>query len=109
MFLNTKALVTGALLSVLAAQIDALPAPAFREVNPSDLIKHRSFATRDASDDIRLLPIKDPGQLTGKFVKRVATGNEAFDPTSRAELFWGAYGKCPSRHNNRVTLTNHVP
>ncbi|KAF1958082.1 hypothetical protein CC80DRAFT_534543 [Byssothecium circinans] len=88
MFLNTKALVTGALLSFFSAQSDAL---AIRQVNPADLLPHRSFDTRDTSNDIRLMPIKDPGELTGKFVKRVATGENAFDPSSRAELFWGAY------------------
>ena len=89
MFLNTKALFASALLSLFSTQADAA---AIRQVDPSTILKHRSFETRDTSNDIRLLPISDPGELTGRFVKRVVKGDEAFDPLARLELFWGAYG-----------------
>ncbi|PVH95485.1 hypothetical protein DM02DRAFT_148680 [Periconia macrospinosa] len=88
MYFNTKSLAASALVSLLSTQAEAA---AIRQVNPADLLKHRTYETRDTSNDIRLMPIRDPGELTGRFVKRAPAGDEAFDPSARAELFWGAY------------------
>lgn len=95
MYLNAKALATSALFSFFSTQVEAA---AIRQVNPADLLPHRSFETRDTSSDIRLMPIRDPGELTGNFVKRRAAGEDAFDLLGRAELFWGAYGMIHPLH-----------
>ncbi|KAF2645738.1 hypothetical protein P280DRAFT_545663 [Massarina eburnea CBS 473.64] len=89
MLLNTRSLLTAALFSLLSIEAGAVVLKPIK--SPNDLKPSSGLSKRDNSNDVVLKPIKDPGVLTGHFVKRAATGNGAFDPCNRAELFWGVY------------------
>ena len=50
----------------------------------------------DGPPGVQFVPIRDPGEITGKFTKREKKGNSCYDPSSENEFLWGAYGKLSS-------------
>lgn len=59
-----------------------------------EILSKREQTHSVEAPSIDLLPIPHPSVLlTGRNEKRAVTGNEAFDPESVHEFFWGAYGK----------------
>jgi hypothetical protein len=97
MFFNTRSLITAALFSLLTVETSAAALrPITQRAAPENVrlmpMKRPGQTKRDVSNDVRLMPLKDLGELTGHFVKRDILGNDAFNPVDRAELYWGSYG-----------------
>lgn len=55
----------------------------------------------DRPPGIQLVPIRDAGEMTGRFTKRERPGKSCYDPASENEFLWGAYGKYIPKPNTR--------
>ncbi|KAF1965795.1 hypothetical protein BU23DRAFT_574625 [Bimuria novae-zelandiae CBS 107.79] len=52
----------------------------------------KTLAERDNKlPGVQFVPIRDPGEVTGRFTKREKVGNSCYDPSSENEFLWGAY------------------
>lgn len=55
----------------------------------------------DRPPGIQLVPIRDAGEMTGRFTKRERQGKSCYDPASENEFLWGAYGEYIPKPNTR--------
>jgi len=94
MFFNPRSLCGAAILSFLLAESMAVVLRPITTVPNKQTIPPPSKRDNGVAP-IQLKPLKDSGELTGKFVKREKKGNSCYDPASENEFLWGAYGEHP--------------
>ena len=109
MFFNSRIIFQVALASLFALEINALVLKPITTVpkRPNDLPAKRE----GRPPGVQLVPIRDAGEITGRFTKRERQGKSCYDPSSENEFLWGAYGKYISRMNAQegVNKNSHDP
>ncbi|KAJ4300924.1 hypothetical protein N0V90_003013 [Kalmusia sp. IMI 367209] len=89
MLVHSCSLFRAAIISLFVFEAGAVVLKPLTTVptNPSKPPQKRD----NAPPGVQFVPIRDPGEITGKFRKREKKGNSCYDPASENEFLWGAY------------------
>lgn len=91
MFINSQNLLKAAAVSLFALEAGAV---VLRPIVTAPNNPPKSTTKRnDKPPGVQFVPIRDPGEVNGRFTKRAKKGNSCYDPSSENEFLWGAYGQ----------------